>query len=165
MRTLALIAAAAVLGCSASAAPPKATAPPQPPVAAIDRAAMAARVRAEAQHAWQGYVRYAWGHDELKPLAHAPRDWDADPLLITPVDSLDTLILLGLTDEATQARTYIDEHLSFDRDIWVKNFEITIRVLGGLLSSYQLTGDAKLLALADDLGRRLLPVFESPTGM
>ncbi|HLI65301.1 MAG TPA: glycoside hydrolase family 47 protein, partial [Caulobacteraceae bacterium] len=55
--------------------------------------------------------------------------------------------------------------LSFDHDVTVKNFEITIRVLGGLLSGYQLTGDRKLLWLADDLGARLLPVFDSPTGM
>jgi mannosidase alpha-like ER degradation enhancer 2 len=34
-----------------------------------------------------------------------------------------------------------------------------------LLSSYQLTGDKRLLALADDLGTRLLPAFNSPTGM
>ena len=62
-------------------------------------------------------------------------------------------------------REYIDKNLSFDRDIYVKNFEITIRLLGGLLSSYQLTGDKRLLALADDLGTRLLPAFNSPTGM
>jgi mannosidase alpha-like ER degradation enhancer 2 len=47
----------------------------------------------------------------------------------------------------------------------VKNFEITIRLLGGLLSAYQLTGDERLLKLADDLGTRLLPAFNSPTGM
>src|SRR5205823_6089754 len=47
----------------------------------------------------------------------------------------------------------------------VKNFEITIRLLGGLLSSYQLTNDKRLLALAEDLGNRLLPVFNSPTGL
>jgi hypothetical protein len=40
-----------------------------------------------------------------------------------------------------------------------------IRLLGGLLSSYQMTGDPKLLALADDLGTRLLPAFDSPTGL
>ena len=55
--------------------------------------------------------------------------------------------------------------MSFDQDIYVKNFEITIRMLGGLLSSYQLTGDKRLLALADDLGKRLLPAFNSPTGL
>jgi mannosidase alpha-like ER degradation enhancer 2 len=49
--------------------------------------------------------------------------------------------------------------------MYVQNFEITIRLLGGLISAYQLTGDERLLAKAEDLGQRLLPVFESPTGM
>jgi ER degradation enhancer, mannosidase alpha-like 2 len=59
----------------------------------------------------------------------------------------------------------IDAQLSFDRDVYVKNFEITIRMLGGLLSAYQLSGDGRLLALARDLGHRLLPAFNSPTGL
>jgi mannosidase alpha-like ER degradation enhancer 2 len=84
---------------------------------------------------------------------------------MTPVDALDTMILMGLADEANKTRELIDKNLSFDQDIEVKNFEITIRLLGGLLSSYQLTGDERLLDLADDLGSRLLPVFNSPTGM
>ena len=127
---------------------------------------MAGQVRAELLHAWRSYEQYAWGHDELRPLSRTPRDWHGtESLLMTPVDSLDTLILLGFDEEAAKTRAYIDEHLSFDQDIYVKNFEITIRVLGGLLSAYQLTGDARLLALADDLGTRLLPVFGSKTGM
>ena len=84
---------------------------------------------------------------------------------MTPVDSLDTLILMDLHDEADKARKLIDEKLSFDKDISVQNFEITIRLLGGLLSAYELTGDHRLLELADGLGTRLLPVFNSPTGM
>jgi ER degradation enhancer, mannosidase alpha-like 2 len=131
----------------------------------IDRAAMAVRVRAEFLHAWTAYEQYAWGHDELKPLTHEARDWYGPSLLMTPVDSLDTLLLMGLHDEAEKATALIVEKLSFDHDINVKNFEITIRLLGGLLSSYQMTGDPRLLRLADDLGTRLLPVFDSPTGM
>jgi mannosidase alpha-like ER degradation enhancer 2 len=146
----------------ASCAPPVA-APTSP--AGIDRAAMAERIREETRRSWQAYAKYAWGHDELKPLSRTPRDWYGQSLLITPVDALDTLIMLGLTDEANAARKLIDDTLGFDKDITVKNFEITIRVLGGLLSGYQLTGDNRLLALADDLGGRLVPVFESPTGM
>src|SRR5947208_7865765 len=84
---------------------------------------------------------------------------------MTPVDALDTLILMHLDAEATRAQSLIVRDLSFDRDISVKNFEITIRLLGGLLSSYQLTGDKRLLQLAEDLGNRLLPVFNSPTGL
>ena len=138
---------------------------PVPVRQSLDRDELAARVRVEFLHAWTGYQRYAWGHDELKPLSKKPHDWYAGTLLITPVDSLDALVLLGLHEEAERTKALIIEHLSFDQDIAVKNFEITIRVLGGLLSAYQLMNDPKLLALADDLGRRLLPVFDSPTGM
>jgi len=126
---------------------------------------MAEKVRQEFLHAWSGYKKYAWGHDELKPLSKTPHDWYGVSLYMTPVDVLDTLILMGLKQEADKTRELIAENLSFDKDIYVKNFEITIRLLGGLLSSYQLTQDKRFLALADDLGTRLLPVFNSPTGM
>ncbi len=126
---------------------------------------MAARVRSAILDSWAAYKKNAWTHDELRPLTNAPRDWHAQSLLITPVDTLDTLLLIGAKPEADEAHELIVETLSFDRDIEVKNFEITIRVLGGLLSAYEMTGDVRLLQLADDLGTRLLPVFESPTGM
>ena len=126
---------------------------------------MARQVRGEFLYAWNAYKQYAWGHDELKPLSRSFKDWYGTSLYMTPVDALDTLVLMGLNDEADKAREAITKNLSFDQDIEVKNFEITIRLLGGLLSSYQLTGDKKLLALADDLGTRLLPAFNSPTGM
>jgi len=126
---------------------------------------LAAEVKAEFLHAWAGYKKYAWGHDDLKPLSKTHHDWYAQPLLMTPVDSLDTMIIMGMDEEAAATRAYIVEHLSFDKDIDVQNFEITIRILGGLITNYQLTGDKRLLSLAEDLGRRLLPVFESPTGM
>ncbi|HYY95579.1 MAG TPA: glycoside hydrolase family 47 protein, partial [Pyrinomonadaceae bacterium] len=88
-----------------------------------------------------------------------------EPLYMTQVDALDTLILLGLKGEAASTKDYIVRNLSFDHDAYVQNFEVTIRLLGGLLSAYQLTGDRRLLHLAEDLGNRLLPVFDSPTGL
>ena len=158
MNLAAAVALAAVL--STAAAPV-----PTPAPAALDRAALAAQVREELLHAWRGYERYAWGHDELKPVSRTAHDWHRDSLLMTPVDALDTLLLLGLKDEAARAQKLIVEKLSFDREISVKNFEITIRILGGLLSAHQATGDPRLLSLAEDLGTRLLPAFSSPTGM
>ena len=130
-----------------------------------DKESMASRVRAEFLHSWRGYEKYAWGHDELRPVSRTPRDWYGQSLLITPVDALGTMILMGLDEEAEKTRRLITGQLSFDKDIEVKNFEIVIRVLGGLLSAYEMTGDRELLRLADDLGARLLPVFDSPTGM
>jgi ER degradation enhancer, mannosidase alpha-like 2 len=126
---------------------------------------LAAEVKAEFMHAWTGYKKYAWGHDDLKPLSKTHHDWYPQPLLMTPVDALDTMIIMGLDEEAATTRAYILDNLSFDKDIDVQNFEITIRLLGGLLTNYQLTNDKRFLDLAEDLGRRLLPVFASPTGM
>lgn len=162
---------ALLAGCTAL--PPRADAPSAGAgadvVAALRRqgadTGMAERVKAEFLHAWRGYKRYAWGHDALLPLSKGARDWYGQSLLMTPVDALDTLLVMGLDDEADEARALIDARLSFDRDLDVKHFEIVIRLLGGLLSAYQMTGDPKLLALADDLGTRLLPAFDSPTGL
>ncbi|HET7745743.1 MAG TPA: glycoside hydrolase family 47 protein, partial [Vicinamibacteria bacterium] len=135
------------------------------PPSGAEAAALAAKVKAEFLHAWNGYKAYAWGHDELEPVTRSAHDWHEGSLLVTPVDALDSLYLLGFKEEADRTREYVATRLSFDRDVKVKNFEITIRLLGGLLSAHQMTGDPRLLALADDLGRRLLPVFDSPTGM
>jgi glycosyl hydrolase family 47 len=133
--------------------------------AGVNRRALASRVRAEFRHAWRGYEQYAWGHDELKPLSKTARDWYDEPLYMTQVDALDTLFIMGFREEERRTREFVVKHLSFDRDIYVQNFEITIRHLGGLLSAYQLTNDRRLLRLAEDLGNRLLPAFDSKTGI
>lgn len=127
--------------------------------------AIASEVKIEFLHAWNGYKQYAWGSDGLMPLSRKGYNTDGQSLLLTPIDAFDTMVLMGLEKESEEAKELILSSLSFDKDIFVKNFEVTIRVLGGLLSAYQMTGEKKFLALADDLGKRLLPAFESPTGM
>ena len=135
------------------------------PMTDAEKAAMADAVRAETLHAWEGYKKYAWGHDEFHPLTKKPFDWYGPTLLMTPIDALDTLTVMGLKPQADEARELIDTKLNLDQDIYVKDFEITIRLLGALLSNYEMTGDKRLLELADELGRRMLPMFNSPTGM
>ncbi|HMT06773.1 MAG TPA: glycoside hydrolase family 47 protein [Pyrinomonadaceae bacterium] len=131
----------------------------------VDKKQMTERVKAEFLHSWNGYKKHCWGHDDLKPISKTCRDWYGTSIMMTPVDSLDSLYMLGFKKEADETREYIVKNLNFDKDISVQNFEITIRILGGLISAYQITGDKRLLALADDLGTRLLPVFNSPTGL
>lgn len=135
------------------------------PAQIINKPKLANEVKAEFLHAWNGYKKYCWGHDDLRPITRTCRDWYEQPVLMTAVDGLDSLYLLGLKKEADETREYIVNNLTFEKDISVQNFEITIRLLGGLLSSYQITGDKRLLKLADDLGTRLLPAFNSPTGL
>lgn len=143
------------------------TAPPSPaPITApVEDAAMAGLVKQQYLHAWNSYKQDAWGHDELNPLSRKPHDWYGVSLHMTEIDGLDTMLLMGLQQQAQETQDDLDRNLSFDQDIYVKNFEITIRCLGGLLSSYEITGDRRLLDLAEDLGKRLLPAFHSPTGL
>jgi len=155
---------AAAMACTGSG-PGAGPVPPAPEPPAEPPSALAARVKAEFLHAWRGYERYAWGHDELRPVSRSFHDWHGETLYMTAVDALDTMLLMGLDEEAEKTKAFLLEHLSFDKDVTVKNFEITIRLLGGLLSVHQMTGEPRFLALAEDLGKRLLPAFDTPTGM
>lgn len=131
----------------------------------MEKKKYAEQVKQEFLHAWDGYKKFAWGHDDLNPLSKTFKDWYGTSLFMTPVDAFDTMVLMGLKDEAFGAKELIVKNLSFDKNIFVQNFEITIRLLGGLLSAYELDGDKRFLNLAEDLGKRLLPAFNSKTGM
>ena len=97
-------------------------------------------------HAWKAYKQHAWGHDELKPLSRSYSEWFRVGL--TLIDSLDTMFLMNLKEEIQEARNWIATKLSFDKNIDVNLFEITIRVLGGLLSTYHLSKDDVFLQKA-----------------
>src|ERR1700680_5036528 len=102
---------------------PRAAVQPAP----LDRPALANRVRAEFRHAWDGYVRAAWGHDELNPVSGTVHDWYPPAVFdMTPVDALDTMLVMGLTDEAHAAKALLLDTLSFDKDCDVQVFEVTI---------------------------------------
>ncbi|GLV42700.1 alpha-Mannosidase class I b [Carabus blaptoides fortunei] len=115
------------------------------------------------KHAWKGYKQFAWGHDHLKPITGGYQDWFG--LGLTIVDSLDTIYIMGLTEEFNEARDWVEKHLNFDVNRDVNLFEVTIRVLGGLLGAYHLSADRLFLNKALDLGERLLPCFESDSGV
>jgi mannosidase alpha-like ER degradation enhancer 2 len=128
--------------------------------------ALAEQAKQELLHAWNGYKQHAWGHDEVQPLTKTAKDWyGKESLLMTPVDTLSTFIVMGMEPQVRETTDYIAQHLTFNKDISVSNFEITIRLLGALVSTHQSTGDKRLLAKAEELANRLLPAFKSRTGM
>ena len=131
----------------------------------IDKKGYSEKIKEAFKHAWNAYKKYAWGQDQPKPLSKTFRKWYDESLLMTPVDAFDTMVLMGLNEESEEAKKLIFEKLNFNKNISVQNFEIVIRLLGGLISAYQLDGDKRFLDLAEDLGNRLLPVFNSKTGM
>lgn len=122
------------------------------------------RVRDGFEHAWQGYRRYAWGHDEIRPVSGWTKDsfngWGA-----TMVDALDTLIIMGFDREFDEAVEWIRTSLRFDGDPARKLpfFETGIRYLGGLLSAYDLSGEKVLLDKAEELANYLLNAFQYGT--
>ncbi len=126
---------------------------------------MRAKVREACRHAWEGYKKYAWGYDDLRPLTKNGRNWYRESLLMTPVDAFDTFIILGLKKEAAEAKSLILSKLRFDTDNDVQVFEITIRLLAALQTAYELDGDKRFLTLATDLANRLLPAFRTSTGI
>ncbi|MDP4282591.1 MAG: glycoside hydrolase family 47 protein, partial [Bacteroidota bacterium] len=123
------------------------------------------KVKAACIYAWNGYKQYAQGYDAFKPLSHQGYNWYDTSLCMTPVDAFDTFILMGLRKEAHEAKNLIFSRMNLDVDQEIQLFEVSIRVMGGLLSAYEMDGDQRFLQLAHDLGNRLLPAFSSPTGM
>jgi mannosyl-oligosaccharide alpha-1,2-mannosidase len=108
-------------------------------------------------HAWNGYVKCAWGHDELRPVSCTSQD--QFQMGLTILDSLSTLHVMGLRDEFAKARQWVAEHLNATPNVNVSVFETTIRCLGGLLSAFDLSKDRVFLDKARELGDALLHAF------
>jgi mannosyl-oligosaccharide alpha-1,2-mannosidase len=133
-----------------------------------DWRALAADVKAQMSFAWQGYKARAWGHDQVKPVSggHEAFFFPGRRMGLTIVEALDTLWLMGLDEQFEEGLNWVLANLRFDVDAEIQLFECSIRLLGGLLAAHHACGDARLLALAQDLGSRLTPAFErSATGM
>lgn len=58
--------------------------------------------------AWAGYRELAWGYDEVQPVTgQHNNNWGG--VGITLIDSIDTLILMGLNKEEAKAREFVSE--------------------------------------------------------
>lgn len=142
------------------------------------------RVRAMFHYGYDMYMEHAQPESELRPLTcdGAPLEPCKMPL-VTLIDTLDTLVIMGNHTEFRRAVNVVWEYYHievFDMDVNVSVFETTIRILGGLLSAHLMAIDPKLnvydakegffyndelLILAKDLGERLLPAFNTLTGI
>lgn len=120
-------------------------------------------------HSWSNYKTYAWGKNELRPLSKRPHTgsiFGAFDMGATIVDALDTLYVMGLKDEYDEGREWVASRFNLDNvtgDISV--FETNIRFLGGLLTLYAFTGDTMYRQKAIHVADKLLPAFQSPTGI
>lgn len=151
---------------------------------------MSLKVRDMFYHAYNNYLTHAFPHDELKPMSKSFTDSLSElgnlklehlseeykGLALTLIESLSSLVIMGNITEFERAVYWLSDNLAFDVDVRVNLFECNIRVLGGLVSAHMLATDSanrlgqrvyknELLSLAQDLGQRFLPAFDTPTGL
>lgn len=141
--------------------------------------------RASFYHGLHGYIQYAWPHDELKPVTCQPRlgrsRGTLDDVLgnfsLTAVDSLPSLLIMGDFQGFRVLATAILHQVQWNSSAPVSTFETSIRILGALISSHAMlmVGDfghaawpdysSQLLDAAVQVADRILPAFDSPTGL
>lgn len=122
-------------------------------------------IRKVTMAAWDAYVQDAWGADELQPMSKKGSEVLGN-MGVTIVESVGTLYIMNLTSRYEKARDWVQDSLIFD-DVqqFVPVYDVTTRILGGLISAYQLTGDSMFFQKAEDLGRRLSGAFNSANGI
>ncbi|KAI8806788.1 glycoside hydrolase [Cladochytrium replicatum] len=155
-----------------------------PPLAAED---FRTKAKEMFYHGFNGYMQYAFPLDELNPVNCSGRgpdysdddNWNINDVLgnfsLTLVDSLDTFAVMGDKLMFHRMVQLTIDTVHFDVNSRVQVFEVTIRVLGSLLSAHlfltnpelgmEMEGyKGELLKMAKNLADRLLPAFyESPT--
>lgn len=141
-----------------------------------DMQKLSAEVKEMFYHAYNGYLKYAYPYDELRPLSCDGIDTYGSYSL-TLIDALDTLVVMGNYTEFQRVVELIILNSKFDADINVSVFETNIRIIGGLLSAHLLSHRAgvklepgwpcqgPLLRLAEDVAKRLIVAFDTKTGM
>ncbi len=112
-------------------------------------------IRQAAADAWSAYAATGMTGDDLRPI----QGGTVDHLHVhaTLYDSLGTLYVMGLHAEFEAAvERAVD--LGAPRTLLfpTSSFEYNIRIIGGLLSAAQLSGDLRLLSLASDAAHTLL---------
>ncbi|AMD22101.1 HGL239Wp [Eremothecium sinecaudum] len=132
---------------------------------------------------WDSYVNNAWGYDVFRAYHGTGHNVDHEkPIGWMIIDSLDTMMIMYNNTESEDHKVrfrkhiqkcedWIRDELDFDVNKYVSVFETTIRILGGLLSAYYLSGEIGVgdpevyLTQAIDLGNRLALGFNTATGI
>uniref|UniRef100_A0A8C0V8W5 alpha-1,2-Mannosidase n=1 Tax=Cyanistes caeruleus TaxID=156563 RepID=A0A8C0V8W5_CYACU len=117
--------------------------------------------------AWDNYKQYALGKNELRPLTKNGHIGNMFGGLrgATVIDALDTLYIMELEEEFQEAKQWVEKSFDLNVNGEASLFEVNIRYIGGLLATYYLTGEEVFKSKALELGEKLLPAFNTPTGI
>ena len=162
-----------------------------PPLSANEKGALLAKTKEMFYHAYDSYMNHAFPHDEIMPATCKPRIRGVSPsrghidevlgrYMLTLIDSLDTLIVMEEYEDFMYGVKNVVERLDLESNFIVNIFEVNIRIVAGLISSHlfakvieekglstipQFRYEGQLLDLAIQVADRLLPAFDSPTGI
>ena len=64
-----------------------------------------------------------------------------------------------MKEEFRRAQAWVEQHLHFDKAAGISMFETVIRILGGLLSAFELSREQVFLTKAAELADKLLYAF------
>ncbi|XP_023963423.3 mannosyl-oligosaccharide 1,2-alpha-mannosidase IC isoform X1 [Chrysemys picta bellii] len=125
------------------------------------------KIKEMMKFAWDNYKRYAFGKNELRPLTKNGHIGNMFGGLrgATIVDALDTLYIMELGEEFQEAKSWVEKSFDLNVNGEASLFEVNIRYVGGLLTTYYLTGEEVFKNKALELGEKLLPAFNTPTGI
>eukprot|EP01065_Artemidia_motanka_P011967 TRINITY_DN1652_c0_g1_i10.p1 TRINITY_DN1652_c0_g1~~TRINITY_DN1652_c0_g1_i10.p1 ORF type:complete len:682 (+),score=160.95 TRINITY_DN1652_c0_g1_i10:72-2048(+) len=139
-------------------------------------AAKAAAVAEAFRSSWAAYRKSAWGRDELLPLKDGGHDWlvEGRSSGLTIIDGLTTALIMkesAIVDDAVEWLRSADA----PKPPWggsgngVNVFEATIRIVGGMLSAFELRGeqpqDQWMVSRAQDLANGLVRAYNTTTGV
>uniref|UniRef100_A0A3Q2GN43 alpha-1,2-Mannosidase n=1 Tax=Cyprinodon variegatus TaxID=28743 RepID=A0A3Q2GN43_CYPVA len=110
--------------------------------------------------AWDNYKQYAWGKNELRPLTRNGHIGNMFGKFLQLGCNIDILYI-----RVPQFQSWRSGVLHLLHNGEASLFEVNIRYVGGLLSAYYLTGDELFRNKAVELGEKLLPAFNTPTGI
>lgn len=134
-------------------------------------------IKAEYEAVWADYVKYALPQDDLLPLNYSGENdlfgWGA-----SPVDGIDTAVIMGLTSTVKQQLDLISK-VDFSKSNYiVDEFDAMIRYIGGLLSAHDVINSSivpkgtynqtqvdYLLTAAMTISNKLKPMFNTPSGL
>lgn len=149
------------------------------PSGSAGNATRAAAVKEAYRYAFNAYMEYASGYDELQPLTkNGTNNWYG--WIVTVVDGLDTAIIMELKDLVPKMLSEIQKvDFSTTSAAYepVELFDPSIRYVGGLLASYDLLKSGEfyndydadaieaLLTQATVLADKLAYGFNTPSGL
>ncbi|KAI1231141.1 hypothetical protein IHE44_0008074 [Lamprotornis superbus] len=125
------------------------------------------KIKEMMKFAWDNYRQYALGKNELRPLSRNGHIGNMFGGLrgATVIDALDTLYIMELEEEFQEAKQWVEKSFDLNVNGEASLFEVNIRYIGGLLATYYLTGEEVFKSKALELGEKLLPAFNTPTGI